>query len=313
MKVAITLSIIPLVIMLLSSALFSISRAQGQTFFPCPDGYQRNQLGLCVPIVSLNPNIQGCPVGYIKSSSGFCELIGGSSLTPPNNVTNQTRNQEWSLAQQLPNTGGAAPLQPPQPLQQQPQQGQPPSQSYPPSSAQQQQWFTHEDPVNGIRIQIPSNWQIVSGQPDKIVEFKLPSVTKPSFGAGPALDADLSISQQNTGSYLDTNTLQVKGATLEDYVEAEKNRIRSGSSPTGELGLRLEYLKDNQTTVGGNPAWQIEYISYISGRQGLYNVETYVMKNNILYTLKFFSDPLKVPETLPIAQKMIDSFQIVGQ
>ena len=291
-----------------------MGRAQGQTFFPCPDGYQRNQLGLCVPIVSLNPNIQGCPVGYIKSSSGICELIGGSSLTTPNNVTNQTRNQGSLQTQQQPDINRSTPpLQQPQSLQQQPQQSQPPAQSYPHSFSQQQQWFTHEDPVNGIRIQIPSNWQIVSGQPDKIVEFKLPSVTKPSFGAGPALDADLSISQQNTGSYLDTNTLQVKGATLEDYVEAEKNRIRSGSNPTGELGLRLEYLKDNQTTVGGYPAWQIVYISYISARQGLYNVETYVMKNNILYTLKFFSDPLKVPETLPIAQKMIDSFQVVGQ
>jgi hypothetical protein len=50
----------------------------------------------------------------------------------------------------------------------------------------------------------------------------------------------------------------------------------------------------------------------MSGRQGLYNIETYVMKDNILYTLKFFSDPLKVPETLPIAQQIIDSFRIVG-
>jgi hypothetical protein len=53
-------------------------------------------------------------------------------------------------------------------------------------------------------------------------------------------------------------------------------------------------------------------MSYMSGRQGLYNIETYVMKDNILYTLKFFSDPLKVPETLPIAQQIIDSFRIVG-
>jgi hypothetical protein len=50
----------------------------------------------------------------------------------------------------------------------------------------------------------------------------------------------------------------------------------------------------------------------MSGRQGLYNIETYVMKDNILYTLKFFSDPLKVPETFPIAQQIIDSFRIVG-
>lgn len=57
------------------------------------------------------------------------------------------------------------------------------------------------------------------------MEFKLPSITKPSFGSGPALDADLSL--QNIGPYLDTNTLQVKGDALEEYVAAEKNEINS--------------------------------------------------------------------------------------
>ncbi|MGI8831919.1 MAG: hypothetical protein ACR2IS_04700 [Nitrososphaeraceae archaeon] len=76
------------------------------------------------------------------------------------------------------------------------------------------------------------------------MEFKLPPITKPSFGSGPALDADLYISLQNIGSYLDTNTLQAKGATLEDYVAAEKNEINSLSIPTGKLDFRLENLKD---------------------------------------------------------------------
>ena len=194
--------------------------------------------------------------------------------------------------------------------QQQPQQNQQLAQSYPPPPIQQQ-WLTYEDPAYGIRIQIPSNWLVVSAQPDKIVEFKLPSATKPSFGSGPALDADLTISFQSIGSYLDTNTLQVKTATLEDYVAAEKNKINSLSTSTGKLDFRLEYLKDYQTTIGGNPAWKIGYMSYVSGRQGLYNIETYVMKDNILYTLKFFGNPLKVPETLPTAQQIIDSFQIM--
>ena len=239
-------------------------------------------------------------------------MIGSPSSTP-NNATNQTQNQGSSFVQQQPSIGGedTSYQQPQQPSQQQPQQNQPLTQPYPPFLQQQQQWLPYADPVNDIRIQIPSNWQIVSGQSDKIVEFKLPSMTKPSFGSGPALDAHLSISLQNIGSYLDTNTLQLKSATLEDYVTAKKNEINSLSIPKGRLDFRLEYLKDYQTTIGGNPAWKIEYMSYISGRQGLYNIETYVMKDNILYTLKFFGDPLKVPETLPTAQQIIDSFQIM--
>ena len=35
-----------------------------------------------------------------------------------------------------------------------------------------------------------------------------------------------------------------------------------------------------------------------------------MINDNNLYILDFSSDPLKVPETLPIAQKMIDSFGI---
>jgi hypothetical protein len=75
----------------------------------------------------------------------------------------------------------------------------------------------------------------------------------------------------------------------------------------------LSTSSSQTTTTDGNLAWKIdEYRSYMSRSQGLYNIETYVMKDIILYTLKFFSDPLKVPETLPIAQQIIDSFRIVG-
>jgi hypothetical protein len=137
MKVVIALSIIPLVIMLPTFSPFSFNQAQGQILFPCPNGYQSNSLGLCEPVVSSNPNLQGCPDGYIMSPSGACELVGAS---PPilNNTTNQTQNQGSSLAQRPPNTSGAAPLQQPQLLQQQPQQNQTLSQLYPPTPTQQQ-------------------------------------------------------------------------------------------------------------------------------------------------------------------------------
>jgi hypothetical protein len=137
MKMVIALSIIPLVITLPSFSAFSLNQAQGQILFPCPNGYQRNSLGLCVPIVSSNPNLQGCPDGYFKSSSGACELVGASSPIL-NNASNQTGNQGSSLSQQPPDTGGAAPLQQQsQLLQQQPVQNQTLSQSYPPSLPQQ--------------------------------------------------------------------------------------------------------------------------------------------------------------------------------
>jgi hypothetical protein len=44
MKMALILSIVPLVIMLPSFSPFGLNQAQGQIYFPCPNGYQ-NQFG----------------------------------------------------------------------------------------------------------------------------------------------------------------------------------------------------------------------------------------------------------------------------
>jgi hypothetical protein len=114
MNAAITVGSNALVIMILSISPFILNQAEGQISFPCPDGYQRNTLGLCEPLANSGPNLQRCPEGYIRSLSGVCELVGGPS-PPLNNATNQTQNQGSSLAQQQPNTGGATPLQQPLP------------------------------------------------------------------------------------------------------------------------------------------------------------------------------------------------------
>jgi hypothetical protein len=190
--------------------------------------------------------------------------------------------------------------------------------------AQEQQWVTYENPYFGIDIQHPSNWEVASsttdaspppeGKQKEIVEFKLVSTdnstNEPSFGAGPRLDGHLTISMQVAESYLDTDTMQVKGASLEDYVVGKKSEIASLSTPTGELDLQVKLLRDNQTTIGGNPAWKIESMTSVLGKQSLYNVDTFIMKDGHLYILEFNTDPLRAPEILPIAQRMIDSFKI---
>jgi hypothetical protein len=54
----------------------------------------------------------------------------------------------------------------------------------------------------------------------------------------------------------------------------------------------------NRTSVGGIP----------SG----YDKTTLMLKDNELYTFQFHTDQLKVPQNLPVAEKMIDSFKIVN-
>jgi hypothetical protein len=82
MNAVITVGSIALVIMiLLFSSSFSpvaLKEAEGQLLPSCPIGYQRNVLGTCEPVSSL----QTCPIGYQRSASGICVPIASSQTCP---------------------------------------------------------------------------------------------------------------------------------------------------------------------------------------------------------------------------------------
>jgi hypothetical protein len=146
-----------------------------------------------------------------RSSSGVCELVGGSSPTL-NNATNQTQNQGSSLAQQPPNTGGAAPLQQQlQPLQQQQQQlNQTLFQLYPPTPTQQQ-WSTYQDPSRTFMISYPSNW-ISDPTENGSKTFWAPSETfsdKYEINAAVTVSGMGLTSQANTPQALTDDRLQI--------------------------------------------------------------------------------------------------------
>lgn len=186
----------------------------------------------------------------------------------------------------------------------------------------EQQWQTYENPHFGITIQHPSDWEVISSNTDssppaegmasQIVEFGLPAPASDQQSASAATGqlASLSISMQIADSYLNTETMQVEGASLEDYIAGKRSEITNMAMPSGELDFKMEYIRDKKITVGGNPAWNIEYMSSLLGKQVLYYITTYVMKDEHLYNLEFNTAALEAPEMIPIAQKMIDSFKI---
>lgn len=135
-------------------------------------------------------------------------------------------------------------------------------------------------------------------------------VSKYGSDAKKIFDTSLTISVQNADSYLDTDTMQVKNTSLDDYVRGKKSEIASMTIPKDEFGLTVEHIRDNQTTIDGNPAWKIESMTSFLGERQMYNVDILTMKDGHLYTLAFNTEPLEVPETLPIGQKMIDSVRI---
>ena len=288
MKVVIALSIIPLVIMLPTFSPFSFNHAQGQMSFPCPNGYQHDSLGVCVPIGSPNPILQECPDSYIKSSSGICELVGPSSLLL-NNTTNQTLNQGSSLA-----PDGAAPLQQTQPLQMQPEQNQTLSQSYPAPPSQQQQWSTYQDPSGTFTISYPASW--ISDQSESgTIMFTAPAET---FSDRYDINAGVSVYSSSLPSM--SNTLQA-------FTEYKLRTPFPGST----------IIQSQETTLAGLPAHMVvkeTSIPLIDIGMGskVIMLEVWTVKGDKSYSILYNTPVDKFEQYLPVAQQMINSFKILN-
>jgi hypothetical protein len=178
---------------------------------------------------------------------------------------------------------------------------------------------TYEDSQYGFRIQYPANWYIAPKNTLHSMEFLYYGTdTVIAFVApiGTFLDIDkhtfLTIGITPVEKSLDKKDLKVKPKSLDDIVS---DKIKFLSSPGASLGssdISREILRTNSTTIGGNPAKQIHYITHLSGLADTFNIDTYMIRGDKLYTLIFTTGSFLVPETLPMAQKMIHSFQFIS-
>ena len=364
MKAVIALSIVSLVISLPSFSPSILNQSEAQISFPCPNGYQRDPLGVCVPVASLSPSLQRCPDGYFKSSSD-CELVGASSPML-DNTTNQAWNQRLSPAQQPPNTGGAMPLQQQQPFvqsgpqqpvpscptgyrtnsfglcepivspsptpqtfsdgninssygaspptlnytsnqtlnqgllqnQRQPLQNQTLSQSQMLPSAQQQQWVTYRDPSGTYAISYPSEWDSIPGRNGAVM-----------FRAPPETFSDQYI---NAAVLVQTDRLPSQTNTLQAMTE---DKLKSYSVPTPDDKL----IESQGTSLSGLPA-HLVHVQFLSmgnfldmwEMAKLMALEVWTVNGDTSYSILYVAPVEKFEQYLPIAQQMINSFQILG-
>ena len=178
---------------------------------------------------------------------------------------------------------------------------------------------TYENSQYGFRIQYPANWYVAPKNTLHSMEFLYYGTdTVIAFVApiGTFLDIDkhtfLTIGVTPVEKSLDKKDLKVKPKSLDDIVS---DKIKFLSSPGASLGssdISREILRTNSTTIGGNPAKQIHYITHLSGLADTFNIDTYMIRGDKLYTLIFTTGSFLVPETLPMAQKMIHSFQFIS-
>jgi hypothetical protein len=175
-------------------------------------------------------------------------------------------------------------------------------------------WQTYQDDQYGFKIQYPTEWGVV--------EPTSPFALNPNIQAAPPAQTGVTISPndepsdtiaktrvsvdvQNTSRTLDPDTLEVTSLPPEHYAQSFIQGM------TGLIeGSTLDTLKNEATTVSGQPAWQVEYISGYQGMQTIYGKVFYVVKDGKLFEIAFSTGPLKVPETRPIGEIIIESFQL---
>ena len=71
--------------------------------------------------------------------------------------------------------------------------------------------------------------------------------------------------------------------------------------------FKSKLLKQNKVIVGGNTGIKTELIDHFSG----YKFYITTIANGKIYQLSYIENPVKVPETLPLANKMVESFKVI--
>jgi hypothetical protein len=136
--------------------------------------------------------------------------------------------------------------------------------------------------------------KLTNHETGKYVKFDSPHLTNPIF----------IVSVQEVTPYLDTDTMTLKNTTLDQSVQEKLNSL-SANSLRPDTYYKL--IRQNKLTVGENMSWKIEYNFDI-----FYTFEIMIINNGKLYTLTYSELPLYVPKTLPLANKMVETFQFIG-
>ncbi len=166
-------------------------------------------------------------------------------------------------------------------------------------------WLRHENSTYGFKVSYPSDWKIeqLKNNPTAVVRFVSDS-KQVGIPGNPMREVSVTIRVENVSKYLDPNNLKVKSLTLDDYISNKKIELSQSAS-----GMSFTYLMDNRTQIAGREAWSVEYMINVERKQASYILGNYVINDGKLYTIEFSAPPQKVPENLPTAQKMIESFQ----
>ena len=166
------------------------------------------------------------------------------------------------------------------------------------------------NPTHGITVQYPSDWKLVErGDNDYhmlniIAEFLQPSQNNyydPNISAS---HNSLRISVENYSAFEDT---QGNNNVTDNQLQNIGNH-RLGSIGISCPGFDLKSYVRN-ATLAGSPAYEIYFdYSYLDNNKRA--IEIWTVKDNKVYIIDYVAYERIYDVTLPVVQKMIESFEI---
>ena len=82
------------------------------------------------------------------------------------------------------------------------------------------------------------------------------------------------------------------------------------------LDSEAKLIRQNKVIFGENPGWKTEIMfslcSHSQCAEDAYGLNFITIANKKVYFFEFEEKPLKVPESLPIVNKMLDSFRTIS-
>jgi hypothetical protein len=155
-------------------------------------------------------------------------------------------------------------------------------------------FLTYLDPIYGIKIGYPSNWNTTEGA--NFVEFRIPTA------------------DYNRANITDLIALEIRIDILPPSITSVEQYSRAKLISHRQFG-EFNLLESNAITIAANvPALKTVYTNtFPKTGEVLMTMEITAIKDNIGYDIRYFADPASdYPKYLPIVQKMIDSFEFIG-
>jgi len=162
----------------------------------------------------------------------------------------------------------------------------------PEQSKNSSNFSTYENPIFGIKILYPSNWDKQENSSSSnnstlydIVTFSPPLKNSSSIIGKVAIKVD--------------NISDIKPTTLANYTDAIISDLKQDFRVT-----------ESNATLAGNPAYKVVYTG-LEESVDLQAMLVMAIKGDRVYLISYTAEPEKYSYYLPTVQKMIDSFEIL--